>query len=141
MTVPETRRAEFATAQSEVADRRPSPAMAISNQLVKLCATYLGRGPTRSRTTLAGDLVVVTFGETMTRAEQHLVAAGEAEAVESMRRTFHRATRRQAVEIVERALQRTVASYMADIDTQANVSLLAFVLTATAADDRPSAHT
>jgi uncharacterized protein YbcI len=136
----ETRRtAEDSSVQR--ADRPSSPALAISNQLVKLFATYLGRGPTRSRATVTDDLVVVTFGEAMTRAEQHLVAAGEAEAVQSMRRIFHRSTRHQAIEIIERALQRTVKSYMADIDTHANIALLAFVLDPAAKpDNRPPTH-
>jgi uncharacterized protein YbcI len=124
----------------QIPDRPPSTPTLISNQLVKLYATYLGRGPTRSRATLTADLLIVTFGETMTRAEQHLVAAGEADAVQSMRHTFHRATRQQAIDIVERTLQRTVESYLADIDTQANIALLAFVLTPTAPDNGLSAH-
>ena len=117
-----------ATLTAQGAERQTSLARAISDQLVKLYATYLGRGPTRSRATLTAELVIVTFSETMTRVEQHFVAAGEVEAVQSMRRTFHRATRQQAIDIVERTAQRTVASYMADIDAQANIALLAFVL-------------
>lgn len=108
--------------------RASSPAVAISNQLVRLLAHYVGRGPTKARATLSQNLVVVTFGDTMTRAELNLVAAGEAEAVASMRRVFQAAMREEAVRGVEETLGRTVIAYLADIDTSANIALVAFVL-------------
>jgi uncharacterized protein YbcI len=121
-----------------VQDPRPlGPAVTISNQMVRLLARYVGRGPTQARTTLSHNLVVVTFGDTMTRAEQNLVAAGEAEAVASMRRVFQATMRDEAVQIIEEILGRTVSAYMADIDTAANVALVAFVLDP---HERPSAE-
>jgi uncharacterized protein YbcI len=88
----------------------------------------VGRGPTKARTTLSQNLVVVTFGDTMTRAEQNLVAAGHAEAVAAMRRVFQTTMREEAVGSIEEILGRTVTAYLADIDTAANVALVAFVL-------------
>lgn len=112
---------------------------------MRLFATYVGRGPTRARTAFVHDLVIVIFGETMTRAEQHLIASGETEAVRSMRQIFHRALRQQAIEIVQQVLGRTVQAAMADIDTDANIALLAFVLDTPYRDaeplDRPIAAT
>jgi uncharacterized protein YbcI len=108
--------------------RRSGPAVTISNQMVRLLARYVGRGPTKARTTLAQNLVVVTFGETMTRAELNLVAAGKAEAVASMRRVFQATMREEAESLIEETLGRTVTAYLADIDTDANVALVAFVL-------------
>jgi uncharacterized protein YbcI len=96
--------------------------------MVRLLARYVGRGPTKARTTLRQNLVVVTFGDTMTRAELNLVAAGEAEAVASMRRVFHLTMRDEAVRAIEEVLGRAVVAYLADIDTAANVALVAFVL-------------
>ena len=96
--------------------------------MVRLLARYVGRGPTKARTMLSPNLVVVTFGDTLTRAEENLVAAGEAEAVVSMRRVFHTTMRGEAVQIIEEILGRTVSAYLADIDTTANVALFAFVL-------------
>jgi uncharacterized protein YbcI len=110
------------------ASRPVGPGVTISNQMVRLLARYVGRGPTKARTTLAQNLVVVTFGETMTRAEENLVAAGEAEAVSSMRRVFHATMRDEAVQMIEETVGRKVISYLADIDTQANIALVAFML-------------
>jgi uncharacterized protein YbcI len=100
----------------------------IANQMVRLLARYVGRGPTKARTTLNQDLVVVTFGDTMTRAEENLVAAGQAEAVASMRHVFHVTMREEAVRTIEEILGRSVIAYLADIDTSANIALVAFVL-------------
>ncbi len=123
--------AEAPTARSHQ-PRSFSPAVAISNHMVRLLADYVGRGPTKARTTLNTNLVVVTFGDTMTRAERNLVAAGEADAVLSMRRVFEATMRAEAVRGVEELLDRKVIAYMADIDTEANIAMMAFVLEARA---------
>lgn len=112
--------------------RQFGPSVAISNQMVRLLARYVGRGPTKARTTLNQNLVVVTFGDTLTRAEENLVAAGEAESVSSMRRVFTTTMRDEAVQIIEEILGRTVTAFLADIDPGANVAMVAFVL-----DPRP----
>src|SRR5206468_3671214 len=105
--------------------RQFGAALTISNQMVRLLAQYVGRGPTKARTTLNQNLVVVTFGDTLTRAEENLVAAGEAEAVVSMRRVFHNTMRDEAVQIVEEISGRAVAAFLADIDTGADIAILA----------------
>jgi uncharacterized protein YbcI len=102
----------------------------MSNQMVRLFARYFGRGPTKARTTLNTNIAVVTMADTMTRAEQNLVAAGEAEAVRAMRRTLQRTMREEAVTAVEDIVDRRVIAYMADIDTEANIAIVAFVLEA-----------
>jgi uncharacterized protein YbcI len=119
------------TASPQDAPREPrpyGPTVTISNQMVRLLARYVGRGPTKARTTLSHNLVAVTFGDTMTRAEQNLVAAGEAEAVAAMRRVFQATMREEAVRTIEEILGRSVIAYLSDIDTDANVALVAFVL-------------
>jgi uncharacterized protein YbcI len=120
---------QASTPQSVPRDARPyGVAVTISNQLVRLLARHVGRGPTKARTTLAPNLVVVTFGDTMTRAEQNLVAAGHAEAVAAMRRVFQATMREEMVRTIEEVLGRTVIAYLADIDTAANIAMVAFVL-------------
>lgn len=96
--------------------------------MVHLFAKYFGRGPTRARTTLNTNLAVVTMSETLTRAEQNLIVAGEAEAVHSLRRTLQGTMRDEAVAGVEQILGRKVVAYMADVDTEANIGVVVFVL-------------
>jgi uncharacterized protein YbcI len=101
--------------------------MAISNRMVRMIAEYLGRGPTRVRTTLTTNIAVVTLGEPMTRGEQHLVAAGESGAVHSMRDTFHRSMREEAMRAVAEITGKSVIAYLADLDTESNIGMIAFV--------------
>ena len=109
-------------------ERPQSPAAAISNQMVYLFSKYFGRGPTRARTTLNTNVVLITMSDTLTKAEQNLIAAGEAEAVRSLRRTLQGSMRAEAVAAIEEILRRKVVGYMADVDTDANMGVVAFVL-------------
>ena len=105
-----------------------SPAAAISTRMVRLVREYTGRGPTKARTTLNSNVVVVTFHDTLTKAELNLVEAGQGEAVMSMRRTFHDVMRARAVANIEELLGRRVIAALADIDPQANVAVMVFLL-------------
>jgi len=100
----------------------------ISSQMVRLYARYTGRGPTKARTTINTNLVVVVFEGALTKAEANLVGAGESEAVLSMRRTFHRAMCQEAVKVVEERLERAVISVLADTDPEASIAVTVFVL-------------
>lgn len=108
--------------------RHSSPAATLANKMVRLYAKYIGRGPTKARTTVNTNVVLVVFGESMSRAEQNLVATGDDEAVRSMRRALERIMRPEAVAAVEETLGRKVSAFLSDIDTDANVAALVFVL-------------
>src|SRR3954451_7246160 len=53
----------------------------ISTEIVRLQAEYYGKGPTKAKTYIVDDLVVVVLEESFTRAEKTLVERGEREAV------------------------------------------------------------
>lgn len=113
------------------ADTYPSSgqmASAISNAVVSLFADYLGRGPTRARTSFGRDLVAVVLEETLTKAERRLVAEGEIEAVLATRRTFQRTMREDLIAAVERVTGRTVAAFLSDQHVAPDVSVEIFVL-------------
>ncbi|MDQ6778613.1 MAG: DUF2294 domain-containing protein [Actinomycetota bacterium] len=50
--------------------------LAISNAIVGLLREYTGRGPTRARTTIRDNVVLVMLEQTLTKGEQSLVAKG-----------------------------------------------------------------
>jgi len=63
--------------------------VACSTTLVKrLQAEYYGKGPTRAKTYIVEDLVVVVLEESFTRAEKTLAERGEKDAIEHIRRRF-----------------------------------------------------
>ena len=49
---------------------------AISNAVVRLLAEYTGRGPTKARTTIRSDMVIVLLQDTLTKGERVLVTTG-----------------------------------------------------------------
>jgi hypothetical protein len=61
---------------------------AISRAVVRLFSDHTGRGPTKARTTIDGELVVVLLHDSMTHAEKTLVQAGKHAEVLQIRRTF-----------------------------------------------------
>jgi len=71
---------------------------------------YTGRGPTRSRTTINDDSVMVLVGDTLTRGERRLVETGREEQVLSLRHAFQPAMRDELVEVVERTTERRVTA-------------------------------
>jgi uncharacterized protein YbcI len=103
-------------------------ASAISNAVVSVFAEYLGRGPTRARTSLGRDLVTVILEETFTKAERRLVAEGETEIVITTRRTFQRTMRRDLVAAVERLTGRTVVAFLSDQSAEPDVAAEIFLL-------------
>jgi uncharacterized protein YbcI len=110
---------------------------AISNSVVSIFADYLGRGPTRARTSFGRDVVTVVLEETLTKAERRLVAEGEGDAVVSTRRTFQRTMRTDLVEAVERHTGRRVIAFLSDQSADPDISVETFILKA--AEHAPAA--
>ena len=89
---------------------------------------HMGRGPTRARTTMSANLVVVVVEDALTRGEANLVAAGQGEAVANQRRLFQQVMRDDAIATVEELTGRRVRSYMSDLDPANNLAASVFVL-------------
>ena len=85
---------------------------AISNAIVHLHREYLGRGPTKARTSIRDDTIVVLMTDTLTKAEHSLVADGKADEVLSTRHSLQGTMRNDMVTAVERLTGRTVMAFM-----------------------------
>src|SRR3954469_1548177 len=84
----------------------------ISNEIVRLQAEYYGKGPTRAKTYIIEDLVVVVLEESFTRAEKTLVERGEREAVEHIRRRFQQQMADSFCSVIEQATGRKVRTFL-----------------------------
>jgi uncharacterized protein YbcI len=104
----------------------------ISREIVRLQAEYYGKGPTKAKTYLFDDLVVVVLEETFTRAEKTLAQRGEGEAIQHIRRRFQQQMAENFVGIVEQATGRKVRAFLSETDIAEDVSVETFLL----ADDR-----
>jgi uncharacterized protein YbcI len=87
-------------------------AATISTEVVHVFAEHTGRGPTRARTTLDTDMVVVVLQDGLTKAERVLVQAGRDAEVLQLRRTFQETMRHDLVGVVERLTERKVEAFM-----------------------------
>lgn len=101
----------------------------ISDKLAALHGQWYGKSPSAARTYLAGeDVVVAVLEETFTPVEQALVAGGEADGIQELRRRFRRVIADEFEAIVEQATGRLVRSYISETDLAENVSVEVFLL-------------
>jgi uncharacterized protein YbcI len=100
----------------------------ISAAVVHLFSSHTGRGPTKARTTLDADLVVVLLRDNMTKGEKSLVRAGKGAEVLQIRRTFQETMRTELVEAVERLTNRNVISFMSANDVDPDAAAEIFLL-------------
>jgi uncharacterized protein YbcI len=101
---------------------------AISDAIVRVSADFIGRGPTRAKTYINGDIVFCVMEDTLTRGERSLVADGDGESVRQMRRRFQDAMRRQVCTAVEALTERKVISFLSDNDIEAETAIEVFIL-------------
>jgi uncharacterized protein YbcI len=101
---------------------------AIANELGKLVADFVGRGATRSRAFISGDVVVCLLEDGATKGERNLVAAGRADLVRVGRDVLQRAMEEQLTAAVERITGRTVRLFLSGSSTPGESSVEVFVL-------------
>jgi uncharacterized protein YbcI len=105
-----------------------SRSLEISNAMARLHKQYVGRGPTNSRTTIDGDLVVCLLEGGYTRAEQTLEDNDKGDLVAAARLGLQEAMRQAMVEAVQEILGRSVRSFMSANDLKRNLQIEVFVL-------------
>jgi len=100
----------------------------IANQMVRLHSEYYGRGPTRAKVYTEGDFLAVVLEETFTSAEKTLIARGEAEGIQDIRRRFQRAMADQFRALVEQATGQKVRSFLSETDLENDIAVEVFLL-------------
>jgi uncharacterized protein YbcI len=100
----------------------------ISRAVVRIVHEYTGRGPTKARTSIRDEIVVVMLQETLLKAEQTLIRDGKDRAVVEMRRTFQQTMREDLAAAVEKFAERKVIAFMSDSHLDPDYSVELFVL-------------
>ncbi len=114
---------------AEVDDERAETLNAqISRAHVRLMREFTGRGPSKARTTIDGDLVVCILSELLTRGERRLSAHGKGDTVLEMRRAFQEAMRDDLVAEVARITACPVAAFMSANSLEPDFAAGIFVL-------------
>jgi uncharacterized protein YbcI len=117
---------EIRTTDPESTSSRP---LEISNAISRLHKEFVGRGPTNSRTTIDGNLVVCLLEGGYTRAEETLTANDKSELVHAGRLGLQDAMRQGMIAAVEQTTGRRVFSFMSANDLEQNLQVEVFVLT------------
>src|SRR3954447_15122380 len=104
---------------------------AISTRIVQTLRERYGRGPTRAKTYVLDDMVLVVLRNGFTAVEETMMEGGEAEKVGELRRNFHRLVGDGCQSGIEEITGRTVVAFLSQAHIEPDVTLEAFVL------DRP----
>jgi uncharacterized protein YbcI len=116
---------------STTTDERPtggSLTAAISNAIVRITAEYIGRGPTKARTSIRDDLVVVLMQDALTKADRSLLEAGQGDFVMETRSRFQMTMRDAYVAAVEMLTERKVIAFMSANHLEPDMAAEIFVL-------------
>ena len=114
-----------------VAQHRPehgSLPTAISNAVVSLVREYTGRGPTRARTTIRDNVVLVMLEDTLTRGELALARNGRESKVMEIRREFQDVMRAESSARVAQLTGRDVVAMMSANHVAPDLGAELFVL-------------
>jgi uncharacterized protein YbcI len=118
-----------------VAANRPRPTGSDLNAaLARLVTRYYrentGRGPTKTQAFYRGEVLVVVLEDTLTKAEQSLVARGRPDAVLHMREAFQETMRAEMVATVEELTGAHVRAFMSANSIEPDITVETFILDA-----------
>jgi uncharacterized protein YbcI len=101
------------TAQSEQ-EQPPGGSLqvSVSTAIVGFLREYTGRGPTKARTTIRDNVVLVMLEQTLTKGEQSLVANGRGDKVLALRHEYQEAMREESSAKVAELTGRNVIAMM-----------------------------
>ncbi|HEY0414761.1 MAG TPA: DUF2294 domain-containing protein [Gaiellaceae bacterium] len=112
-----------------------SPATAIATAITRMHRDHYGRGATRARTIIHGDVVAVVMEDIYTPVERTLLDAGKEETVRTTRHEFQMAMRTTFSDAVEQVMGRRVIAFMSQVHFNPDMGVELFVLAPAAADE------
>jgi len=102
---------------------------AVTNGIVRLFSEYYGRGPTKAKSYLLDDRILVcVLEETMTRVERTLVDNGQGHKVRDVRLTFQEAMAPEFKGCVAEAMGREVLAYHSQLTLDPDIGFEFFIL-------------
>ena len=101
---------------------------AISDGMVALLKEFYGRGPTRTKSYYADDLVVCVLRGGFSRVEQTLLDGGRGAAVIQQRMEFQELMRERFEAVIERATGRPVIGFMSGNQQHPDMMCEVFIL-------------
>jgi uncharacterized protein YbcI len=117
--------------QIDSADRRHvlgSKMLQVSNAIVGLHKEYFGRGPTKARSTLARDVLVVVLEGGFSQAERTLAESGREDAVSDARHVMQSVIKDRWIAAVEELVGRRVTCFLSANDPAQEIQVETFLL-------------
>jgi uncharacterized protein YbcI len=87
----------------------------VSNAVVGIFRECYGRGPTKAKSYIIDDYLIVVLEDILTTVEKTLVENGEEDLVRRVRLTFQAAVSDRFMEAVEEVLERKVQTYHSQV--------------------------
>ena len=84
----------------------------ISNRVVRLHKEFYGKGPTKAKTYLQDDLVVILLRGGFTKVEETLLRSGRGAAVIEQRMQFQQVMQERFKDVIREELGREVVAFM-----------------------------
>jgi uncharacterized protein YbcI len=101
----------------------------VTNCIVKLFRDYYGRGPTKAKSYILDDRIVVcVLEDTMTRVEKTLADNGHGDKVREVRLVFQEAMAHEFKECVRESMGREVMGYHSQLTIEPDLGFEFFVL-------------
>jgi uncharacterized protein YbcI len=117
--------AHSADASSQVGEQLAG----VTNGIVKLFREYYGRGPTKAKSYILDDRILVcVLEETMTRVEKTLADNGHGEKVREVRLVFQEAMAHEFKQCVRDNMGREVMGYHSQLTIEPDLGFEFFVL-------------
>ncbi len=102
---------------------------AVTNGIVRLFSEYYGRGPTKAKSYLLDDRILVcVLEDTMTRVERTLVENGHGHKVRDVRLTFQEAMAPEFKSCAAEAMGREVLAYHSQLTLDPDYGFEFFIL-------------
>jgi uncharacterized protein YbcI len=116
------------TGQAEPETQDGSLHVAISNAIVRILREYTGRGPTKAKTTIRDDVVLVMLQQSLTKGELSLVRNGRAEKVLEIRHEYQKAMQEECIEAIAALTGRNVTAMLSANHIEPDLGAEIFVL-------------
>jgi uncharacterized protein YbcI len=116
------------TGQAEPETQDGSLHVAISNAIVRILREYTGRGPTKAKTTIRDDVVLVMLQQALTKGELSLVRNGRAEKVLEIRHEYQKAMQEECIAAIGALTGRTVTAMLSANHIEPDLGAEIFVL-------------
>src|SRR5918998_2896197 len=99
----------------------------ISSEMVRAQKEFFGKGPTKAKTYILDDLLIIVMRGGMTTAEKTMLKFGQSDQVRQFRQLFENEMTERLTDMIERLTQRKVLTYQSQVMFDPDIVVEMFV--------------